>query len=102
MLIDTETRIDGAASVGERETSMLQDFEHGRAIALGHRGTVAELGEIVGVDTPMVDAIYALARRNRVAVGILRSVSQRESAVISTGIKVIFWEHLPCLLRCTI
>jgi len=73
MPIDVESRIDGAASVGEHKTSMLQDFERGRPIELDAIvGAVAELGDIVGVETPMVDAIYALTRRKAVAAGILR------------------------------
>ncbi|HEV8390486.1 MAG TPA: 2-dehydropantoate 2-reductase [Dongiaceae bacterium] len=72
MPIDVETRINGAASVGEHKTSMLQDFERGRPIELDAIvGAVAELGDIVGVETPMVDAIYALTRRKAVAAGIL-------------------------------
>jgi len=72
MPIDVESRIDGAASVGEHKTSMLQDFERGRPIELDAIvGAVAELGDIVGVETPMVDAIYALTRRKAVAAGLL-------------------------------
>ena len=72
MPIDVESRIDGAAGVGEHKTSMLQDFERGRPIELDAIvGAVAELGDIVGVETPMVDAIYALTRRKAVAAGIL-------------------------------
>jgi ketopantoate reductase len=33
-------------------------------------GAVAELGDIVGVDTPMVDAIYALTRRKARVEGL--------------------------------
>jgi 2-dehydropantoate 2-reductase len=73
MPIGVESRIDGAASVGEHKTSMLQDFERGRPIELDAIvGAVAELGDLVGVDTPMVDAMYALTRRKAVAAGILR------------------------------
>jgi 2-dehydropantoate 2-reductase len=72
MPIKVEKRIDGAASVGEHKTSMLQDFERGRPIELDAIvGAVAELGDIVGVDTPMVDAIYALTRQKAIAAGIL-------------------------------
>ena len=71
MPIDVESRIDGAASVGEHKTSMLQDFERGRPIELDAIvGAVAELGDIVGVDTPMVDAIYAQTRQKAIAAGI--------------------------------
>ncbi|HJT14671.1 MAG TPA: 2-dehydropantoate 2-reductase [Dongiaceae bacterium] len=71
MPIDVESRIDGAASVGEHKTSMLQDFERGRPIELDAIvGAVAELGDIVEVETPMVDAIHALTRRKAAAAGI--------------------------------
>ena len=72
MPIKVEKRIGGAASVGEHKTSMLQDFERGRPIELDAIvGAVAELGDMVGVDTPMVDAIYALTRQKATAAGIL-------------------------------
>ena len=71
MPIDVESRIDGAASVGEHKTSMLQDFERGRPIELDAIvGAVAELGDLVGVETPMMDSIYALTRRKALAAGI--------------------------------
>jgi 2-dehydropantoate 2-reductase len=71
MPIDVESRIDGAAAIGEHKTSMLQDFERKRPIELDAIvGAVAELGDIVGVETPMVDAIYALTRAKAVAAGI--------------------------------
>jgi len=51
---------------------MLQDFERGRPIELDAIvGAVAELGDIVGIDTPLVDAVYALTRQKAVAAGIL-------------------------------
>ena len=59
--------------LGAFKTSMLVDAERGRPIELDAIvGAVAELGDMVGVDTPMVDAIYALTRRKAVAAGILR------------------------------
>lgn len=74
MPIDVEKRIDGAAGIGEHKTSMLQDFERGRSIELDAIvGAVAELGRIVGVPTPMVDAIYALTRQKAVVAGIALS-----------------------------
>ncbi|HWA46870.1 MAG TPA: 2-dehydropantoate 2-reductase [Dongiaceae bacterium] len=71
MPIDAEKRIDGAAGIGEHKTSMLQDFERGRPIELDAIvGAVAELGRIVAVPTPMIDAIYALTRQKAVVAGI--------------------------------
>ena len=59
--IDVEQRIDGAAAVGEHKTSMLQDLERGRRMEIDAVvGAVSELGRIVEVPTPQVDALYAL------------------------------------------
>ena len=58
--ISLEQRIAGAESVGAHKTSMLQDIEAGRAIeADALLGSVIELGVLVGVATPRLDAIYA-------------------------------------------
>ncbi|HVO02392.1 MAG TPA: 2-dehydropantoate 2-reductase [Candidatus Cybelea sp.] len=71
MPIPVEKRIDGAASVGEHKTSMLQDFERGRPIELDAIvGAVAELGRLVGQPTPMIDAIYALTRHKARRAGL--------------------------------
>ena len=72
MPIHVEKRIDGAVGVGEHKTSMLQDFERGRAPELDAIvGAVAELGRIAEVPTPHIDTIYALTHHKAVAAGIL-------------------------------
>ena len=72
--VPLEKRIAGAEKVGKHKTSMLQDFERGRSIELDAIvGAVAELGRIVGVPTPLVDAIYALTRQKAVLAGIALS-----------------------------
>ena len=49
--------------LGAFKTSMLQDAEAGRAIELDSLvGAVRELGQHVGVETPLIDAIFGLAR----------------------------------------
>jgi 2-dehydropantoate 2-reductase len=49
--------------LGAFKTSMLQDVEAGRAIELDSLvGAVRELGAHVGVETPLIDAIFGLAR----------------------------------------
>ena len=49
--------------LGAFKTSMLQDAEAGRAIELDSLvGSVRELGRHVGVETPLIDAIFGLAR----------------------------------------
>ena len=71
MPIDVERRIDGAAGVGEHKTSMLQDLERGRPTEIDAIvGAVAELGDLVGVDTPYIDAIYALVRQKAALLGL--------------------------------
>jgi 2-dehydropantoate 2-reductase len=71
MPLPVEKRLDGAAAVGEHKTSMLQDFERGRAIELDAVvGAVAELGKLVGQPTPMIDALYALTRHKAIRAGL--------------------------------
>ena len=49
--------------LGAFKTSMLQDVEAGRAIELDSLvGAVRELGRHVGIETPLIDAIFGLAR----------------------------------------
>ncbi len=61
--IPIEKRIAGAEAVGEHKTSMLQDVEAGRFIELeALMGSVVELGEVTGVPTPTISAIYACAK----------------------------------------
>ena len=61
--IPIEKRIAGAEAVGEHKTSMLQDVEAGRFIELeALMGSVVELGEVTGVATPTISAIYACAK----------------------------------------
>jgi 2-dehydropantoate 2-reductase len=61
--ISIEQRIAGAESVGEHKTSMLQDVEAGRELELGALvGVFVELGEITGVPTPSIAAVYACTR----------------------------------------
>ena len=58
--ISIDKRIAAAAAVGEHKTSMLQDVEAGRALELAAlMGVVLELGQITGIATPHISAIYA-------------------------------------------
>lgn len=58
--IPLEQRIEGAEKVGAHKTSMLQDIEAGRPTEVDAIvGSVAELGRLVGVSTPHIDAVYA-------------------------------------------
>ncbi len=58
--ISIEQRIRGAEEVGAHKTSMLQDIEAGRTTEVDALvGAVAELGRLVGVETPAINAVYA-------------------------------------------
>ena len=58
--ISIEQRIAGAEQIGAHKTSMLQDIESGRPTeADALVGAVAELGRLVGIPTPHIDAVYA-------------------------------------------
>ncbi|MBL8525030.1 MAG: 2-dehydropantoate 2-reductase [Betaproteobacteria bacterium] len=57
--VTLEKRIEGAEKVGKHKTSMLQDVEAGRAIEIDALvGSVVELGQLTGVPTPTITAIY--------------------------------------------
>ena len=59
--VPLEKRIAGAEKVGKHKTSTLQDVEAGRTIEIDALiGSVKELGELTGVATPHIDAVYAL------------------------------------------
>ena len=62
--------IDGAEQVGAHRTSMLQDLTLGRPMEIEALvGAVAELGRLVGIPTPTIDAVYALVRRRAIEAG---------------------------------
>ena len=62
--VDVERRINGAAKVGAHRTSMLQDLEAGKAMEIDALVTaVQEMGGIVGVETPTLDAVLALVQQ---------------------------------------
>lgn len=58
--VSIERRIKMAEEIGAHKTSMLQDIEAGRATEIDALvGAVAELGRLVDVPTPHIDAVYA-------------------------------------------
>ena len=59
--IDVDTRIGWARDVGHHKTSMLQDLETGWPMEIDALVTVVgELGDIAGIDTPIIDAVLSL------------------------------------------
>ncbi len=62
--VDVERRINGAARVGAHRTSRLQDLVAGKAMEIDALVTaVQEMGAIVGVATPTLDAVLALVQQ---------------------------------------
>jgi len=62
--VDVEKRINGAVEVGAHKTSMLQDLERGRPMEIDALITsVQEMGRVVGVQTPYIDAVLALVQQ---------------------------------------
>ena len=67
-----DKRIDAAAEVGAHKTSMLQDFERARTVELEVIvRAVMEMGDIAGINTPIIDAVHALALRAAHEAGCL-------------------------------
>ena len=55
--------IDAGVDVGAHKTSMLQDFEQGRPLELDALvASVSEMGRLVDVPTPTIDAMLALVQ----------------------------------------
>jgi 2-dehydropantoate 2-reductase len=58
--VDIDRRIKMAEAIGAHKTSMLQDVEAGRPTEIDALlGAVCELGRLVSLPTPTLDAIYA-------------------------------------------
>ena len=69
--IDVDRRLDGGAAVGAHRTSMLQDLDAGRPMEIDALvGSVVELGRLVDVPTPMIDAVLALVRQRARQAGL--------------------------------
>lgn len=62
--VDIEQRINGAEAVGAHKTSMLQDLERGRPMEIDVMVTaVQEMGRLVDIETPVIDAVAALVKQ---------------------------------------
>ena len=66
--MNVEERIEFVLRVGAHRTSMLQDLESGKPMEIDAIiGSVQEMGGIVGIETPFIDALVALVRQWRIA-----------------------------------
>jgi 2-dehydropantoate 2-reductase len=74
MPITLDRRLEGAASVGDHKTSMLQDLERRRPMEIDAVvASVAEVGRMVGVPTPAIDSVLALVRQGARLLGLYPS-----------------------------
>ncbi len=61
--VTVDQRLEEASKLGSFRTSMLQDFDAGKPIELDAiLGVVSELGGKLGIETPTIDALYAVVR----------------------------------------
>ncbi|MGF1611412.1 MAG: 2-dehydropantoate 2-reductase [Kiloniellales bacterium] len=80
--VDIERRINGAARVGAHKTSMLQDLERGRAMEIDALVTaVQEMGRLVEVPTPHIDAVLALVQQLGRSQGLYPVFPEEEAPV---------------------
>jgi 2-dehydropantoate 2-reductase len=78
--IDVERRLEGARKVGDHKTSMLQDYEAGKPLELAAISTaVIELGSLVGVEIPRLQAVHAAVDL------VMASAYARGSAALGNG-----------------
>ena len=69
--VDVHRRINGAADVGPHKTSMLQDLENGKPMEIDALVTsVQEMGRLVGVETPYIDAVLGLIQQRGKSLGL--------------------------------
>ena len=72
-----DRRLAGAAAAGDHKMSMLQDLERGRSLEIDALvGAVQELGRLVQVGTPVIDAVLALIKERARAAGLYTQLTQ--------------------------
>ena len=64
-------RQQGMRRLAGVKSSMQQDMEAGRPLELdGIVGAVAEIGDLLGLDTPFIDAVLGLLQQRAVQAGL--------------------------------
>jgi 2-dehydropantoate 2-reductase len=70
--VSIEEMLDRARALGAIKTSMLQDAEHRRPVEIDALLTVTrDVGRMVEVPTPFIDAVLGLARLKATSLGLL-------------------------------
>jgi 2-dehydropantoate 2-reductase len=71
--MDVAERQQGMRRLAGVKSSMQQDMEAGRLLELdGIVGAVAEIGDLLGVDTPFIDAVLGLLQQRAAQAGLWR------------------------------
>ena len=82
--VDVERRINGAAKVGAHRTSMLQDFEAGKAMEIDALVmAVQEMGRITGHATPTIDVVLGLVQQMARTRGLYPTYPETDAPVES-------------------
>ena len=73
-----DRRLAGAAAAGDHKMSMLQDLERGRSLEIDALvGVVQELGRLVQIATPVIDAVLALIKERARGAGLYTELTNR-------------------------
>ena len=73
MQVTVDQRLEGANSVGDHKTSMLQDYEQGRPIELESIiGSVVELADILHIQVPNIKTLYGISKMLAIKSGIYK------------------------------
>ena len=73
MQVTVDQRLEGANSVGDHKTSMLQDYEQGRPIELESIiGSVVELADILHIQVPNIKILYGISKMLAIKSGIYK------------------------------
>lgn len=88
IMTDTpEQRQESTRSLGPFKTSMLQDVEAHKAVELDALvGAVSEIGHVVGVKTPYMDALLGLMRVKAQVLGLYPE-AKSEKVLATAGVK---------------
>ncbi|HYF19406.1 MAG TPA: 2-dehydropantoate 2-reductase [Ramlibacter sp.] len=72
-VVDPAARMAFSRKLGHIKTSMLQDVDAGRAVELdGILGAAVELAARLGIQAPLLKAVYAIGRRRARELGLYR------------------------------
>lgn len=91
-----EKIIEKTRSIGAFKMSMLQDLEHRKPVEIDALLTVThDIGVLVGVPTPFIDAVLGLARLKAKNLGLLESDGGRAASVFFPSQRAVSTSSAP-------